>query len=441
MDPFAQQVVRYTPSSRIVSNHVSLPRTNHLELAGARRSNTPNEFTGKAFWDPRVGRETSSATYRGIWSDTGLDVPYNCRTGNCTFPPYQSLGVCTEHTDITGLLNRTCTSTPVPNSQATRTDCNYTLPNGMDYREQSRSDVKQADFSPSGRISVINRSNVADNNYGGYIFNFAGIFASRDAQNIRNEPWAVESMSFWCIKTYNTSIRDGVFNENVTSTQRNDSAPGFQPYPSGTDWKEYDKPKPFPPFVSEYPLSSPEPCLDLRDPRHPKKSLKNCTFSVSKPTWAAWAAFFPFFFDEHQADIILLMDNEGRSNMSYVQGIIDNLATALTSHVRSLGTGDPVYGDMRLTHTFVRVRWAWLAYPVALVLLSILFLVSTIIKSARCADQEVWKSSPLALLYHGFHTETRERLGPLNTLEEMERSSQQVRVTLRKDRVGWKLVD
>ncbi|KAI9721228.1 MAG: hypothetical protein M1812_002389 [Candelaria pacifica] len=437
MDPFAQQVIRYAPAPRVVSDHVSLPRTNYLQLAGARR-----EDTAKDVWIPGIGRETSSATYRGIWGDTGLHVPYICPTGNCTFPPYQSLGVCTKHTNITGLLNRTCSTTPVPSSQATSTECNYTLPNGMDFREISRSDRKQSDSVQSRKISITNRSNIADNNYGGYIFNFAGIFATWDTQNSWNEPWAVESMGYWCIKTYNTMIRDGVFIENITSTQRNNSAPGFQPYPPDADWKTYNGSNTFPPFVSGQPFASPEPCLDLRDPRHPKTSLRNCTYSVAENTWAAWAAFFPFFFQEHQADIGLLMDNGGHSNISYVRGIIDNLATSLTSHIRSLGTGIPVYGDMRSTHTFVRVQWVWLAYPIALVVFSIIFLISTIVKSAGCANQEVWKSSPLALLYHGFHTETRERLSSLNTLEEMEMNSQKVRVTLSKtDRIGWKLVN
>ena len=44
-----------------------------------------------------------------------------------------------------------------------------------------------------------------------------------------------------------------------------------------------------------------------------------------------------------------------------------------------------------------------------------------------------WKSSPLALLFHGLDKETQERYGQLDDLDEMDEKAKEVNVQLRRD--------
>lgn len=67
----------------------------------------------------------------------------------------------------------------------------------------------------------------------------------------------------------------------------------------------------------------------------------------------------------------------------------------------------------------------------------VLFLGATIYQSAA---QEVWKSSSLAVLFHGLGSETRTQLGALDNLDQMNQRAGQVTVQLRQTDGGWRLV-
>jgi hypothetical protein len=76
---------------------------------------------------------------------------------------------------------------------------------------------------------------------------------------------------------------------------------------------------------------------------------------------------------------------------------------------------------------FVSVRWAWLAMPLSLILFVTMFLVATIVKTSR-SRIGVWKSSPLALLFHGNFDggKEHERIGArvsVNTADAMQQAS------------------
>jgi hypothetical protein len=47
------------------------------------------------------------------------------------------------------------------------------------------------------------------------------------------------------------------------------------------------------------------------------------------------------------------------------------------------------------------VRWGWLALPIVLALLTFVVLVATVYFSSCKSDGFVWKSSSLAVLFHG----------------------------------------
>ncbi|KAF2772756.1 hypothetical protein EJ03DRAFT_348286 [Teratosphaeria nubilosa] len=67
----------------------------------------------------------------------------------------------------------------------------------------------------------------------------------------------------------------------------------------------------------------------------------------------------------------------------------------------------PAVGQVYDEKTCVSVRWAWIAYPSALLTCSLLFFSATMVESRPREDSGagICKSSPLALLYHGLRHE------------------------------------
>lgn len=78
---------------------------------------------------------------------------------------------------------------------------------------------------------------------------------------------------------------------------------------------------------------------------------------------------------------------------------VESVAVALTNYGLQT-TNDTVRGEAIAEESYVRVRWQWIILPAFLELASLLLLVSTIIHSRR-QHVPLWKSSILALIYHG----------------------------------------
>jgi hypothetical protein len=78
------------------------------------------------------------------------------------------------------------------------------------------------------------------------------------------------------------------------------------------------------------------------------------------------------------------------------------LATSMTEAIRAdAPDSDAVAGTMFVTRTIIHVRWAWLGLPLALVVLSSGLLVVVALQTHR-QKVPMWKSEPLALLWHDF---------------------------------------
>lgn len=80
---------------------------------------------------------------------------------------------------------------------------------------------------------------------------------------------------------------------------------------------------------------------------------------------------------------------------------IENLALSLTNDFRSNGESDDARYDGTAYTLHVKVVWAWLTLPVALVVLSLLYSGITIVRTARAAQRsgvEAWKGDVLNML-------------------------------------------
>jgi hypothetical protein len=99
---------------------------------------------------------------------------------------------------------------------------------------------------------------------------------------------------------------------------------------------------------------------------------------------------------------------------------LESVAAALTNY--GLATAnDTVQGDAFAEESHVHVRWQWIILPAFLELASLVLLILTIVHSRR-EDVPIWKSSVLALMYHGADelqdrgTLASERLSRMETI-------------------------
>jgi hypothetical protein len=122
--------------------------------------------------------------------------------------------------------------------------------------------------------------------------------------------------------------------------------------------------------------------------------------------------------------------------------IIQNLAKSMTTHIRSVDnskvtsesyaylniTADgPVKGTVYHLQVYVAIRWLWLAFPACLLIFTFLFFVLVVIQSAF-SGVAVWKSSPLAILFHGLSSSSVEQIQGATELADMEKHAKGMKV-------------
>lgn len=109
---------------------------------------------------------------------------------------------------------------------------------------------------------------------------------------------------------------------------------------------------------------------------------------------------------------------------------MENAAMALTNTIRQTSNATTVHGDVISNVIVIRVNWPWLIYPCALVLLMKLFMIATLIFSAEKSNI-VWKSSTLAVLFHGLRGWDRHALRA-NNIPDMEKAARKMSVKLER---------
>lgn len=98
--------------------------------------------------------------------------------------------------------------------------------------------------------------------------------------------------------------------------------------------------------------------------------------------------------------------NWGNVSFDRVNSTFWNVSQALDNHIRQDSVGkysDPALGQVNEEKTCIRIQWGWIAYPATLVVLALIFFLLMVWETRPVgATWDMWKSSPLALLYvHG----------------------------------------
>ena len=374
-------------------------------------------------------KPVKAAVYEGLFGDT-RGMTASCSTGNCTWPKFASLSVCSRCQNVT-----------------TSIDSLHTLPNGLSLAEKA-----SVNATTSIKLSEI-----------GYT------------------PWAILNMSvlghdaayecsvFWCVKEYDTVMIDGILYENEVTTWSNGTL-------------EYDRDES---TNSLTPACSYEQGLD----RNGLQGLalqsgschggvgccyinlyangsdaENMTFSVDFMTHYTLGSFLedslqgnitlpyqtsPVYTPDAMQSLVTLHGPVPKySNFTAAEDIVSNLTLVdvpelldnitKSVSVRFRQAVDPedkanrVVGSAYRNLPVIDFRRKWLIYPGFLLISAFSFLVATI-KMNSDDDINIWKSDPAAMLFVGLADEHRQKAKGQYHLSQLARQVGGTEVLLKED--------
>ena len=102
-----------------------------------------------------------------------------------------------------------------------------------------------------------------------------------------------------------------------------------------------------------------------------------------------------------------------------------------------LGKGNGAVYD--LTQPFYRIRWAWVAFPVALEVISTIYFLGIVVATKR-ARLPLWKNSSLAVMYHGIDPTQYQAGMAAEKISEMDAVAKRTKVRLVYTKLGYRLV-
>jgi hypothetical protein len=479
LDIFFQQIVAYPQGYTRAHDMIgTIPQAlTYRTLSGVRTQNGSIQlltYTVEMF-------KTTDAFFHGKGSIPKLQG--NCPTNNCTWDPYDTLAICSQCTDLSETLQWGCATEPAewlpdvylrdklyPNVTA----CGYwfkhestsVLMSGYVLNANgTRGDALSArifgltDPDPSSRRPIFGgtlrlghlRNPIADMLVAGTPDDVTGVYANKT-------PTLTECAFYWCVNTVQSSNYSGLYSETITNSVQlevsNDTWPWYTfPGRGGLFGNRY---------LSNYSLTLPGRAQSaLPDPAGKQSSHSDLSFNVynltalstmllmdeilpayvTAPNGSAgsgslrWLNGGLFYGDPPEAITMQFNPWLPPNNISQH---MENLATAMSVEVRNFqDSGVNVHqapGIAWKQDTLVQVRWAWISLPIAVLALSLVFLVSTVVISSRDRGEVgIWKTSIIAVLFNGLGDEVQQSIPPNCSMTETREKARHMKVKLMPD--------
>ncbi|EKG10176.1 hypothetical protein MPH_12776 [Macrophomina phaseolina MS6] len=423
LEPFTQQIIAY-PSRQV---------TPTFESASQRATRDLDFFEQVAM---------NGAVLEGIYFSQIASAAFNCTTSSCTWPtPFVSLGVCSACRDVTTLTNLTLrvdTGPLVPASNENwsfrTTSCTYSLNNTYTLStyiqtihfplENSRPAEDASEWTQIKMISPdvdewLGSFLERNRTYLATVLSYSTFFDQRQKRvpSVTPELLSPEIFAcglYWCGQVYNNvSVVNGTLR----------SAGVFASYDLGMMYHSDG---------SRVAIQTNRTRSDVfRVSEDDRASFPaNDTFTVSESAHIRLSDFFYQLFNITKLggneDFPVFPDIEqglyGISDAIFknknITKTFENIATAMTEQVRVSNSSFGVSGLAWSNETYVNVRWAWMTLPLAVLVMSAAHLACTIITNGA-RGQRIWKSSSLALLFHGLNRWSPDEL-KLENIQEME---------------------
>ena len=435
INPFTQQVATYQLAQVPSSQNSTLPV----------RFSYPNDLV----------LSFKAAAYNGLFgSGHNALTPY-CPSGNCTWAPYQTLAVCSQCVNVAGLIEYTRSDHQIQgcNPDDDNSSCLWSLPNGLALNDS-------VVLNTSGTLPPMMLDNVGQS-----LVNFSLL-----GYDEHNDQVATECSLYWCVNTYTAIVNNTIFTERLSSSWYNaTSTLPLANIPSADNL--YNLMDTSSGAVELYNITPPtgsgkaQPNVNLSIDEMEFDSLEIVgleDYLVSN-TLGILAWLGPLLSGNvtedfgRSTDVMDLFykgyaENPGSGlfvstvTISVVQDTFDRLAQSLTTWIRTsqnssfdLGMGEAVGVTWR-SETVVKVRWAWLALPCVLLAGTTIFL-GFIIMGTTKKHLGIWKSSSLALLFHGLEEGSGEVSEDLGHMVGMETTAEKTCVRLGHQGHGARLVE
>ncbi|KAK0102987.1 hypothetical protein ONS96_005600 [Cadophora gregata f. sp. sojae] len=427
MEPFTQQVVAYR-QREVVSG------TARVGKALAYDAGLSLDTLGSGLLiGPEWGMK--AAIYDGIFTPEKVqDLVPICSSGNCTFQPFDSLAFCSKCLDVS--QNVLINNPPAYPDDLTGTQqISYTIPGGgivgFSALFEEGNLVKGPAFVSTSVLpedlpkQVLNIQNPL---LALAILQFPHVRQRiEDGNYFSSLPVTHECALYVCVNTYNVSVTNGKANTTVLSSWTSDTGtPTVGAALVGMD-------------------GTPDAVLDPSD----EYSESNNTYRIpagslaNLKTWlnVSMQGSMNTSFSKVDRTQWVNDDIQALNKTTDWSFLMNALAKAMTAHIRNSGNPDAVSeveGVAYQNETYVHVQWVWLVLPAGLVATSTLFLCATMLKSKK-KSALAWKSSSLALLFHGLDG---VGAGTGEGLKEMKAVARKTRVILSRGEDGeWRLVN
>ncbi|KAK4505999.1 hypothetical protein PRZ48_003964 [Zasmidium cellare] len=429
VDPFTQQVLHYSDCNVLEeSGMATIPRTNFFAGGG------PHAGAGLI----SITSDEQAAINAGI-SAPGGHVDAQCPSGNCTYPPFSTIGYCSACEDISAAIQFEWLNYTDAYNESFRGIISY-IPDGasVSYVREA-----QSNFSTMS-ISLL------DNTYqflvGLPTNNSMEQSAAHPIDPITEQPPtgcndAATNGTWRCVLREDlikeTPQLPRIFGQDVngqymstlnasclTGDERDSLKGKGYTINSTTDWIPYNIS--FSP-ISDHPQAVMNNDSNVRD-FETKIKQRGCLFSTEiafatsltidylNSTWAGtlmgtWnmASYGIGLFQGPEMQQALY--NFGQFSFERTRSMFTNVSESLTNHMRTtpgfqgpdmFNQGLPATGSVYQDKTCLHVEWAWLTMPYALVLFTLVFFVGVMVSQRNLShDVRTWKSSPLPLIFHG----------------------------------------
>ncbi|CAE6995425.1 hypothetical protein P3342_000109 [Pyrenophora teres f. teres] len=404
---------------------------------------------------------------------TQATIPLLCPTSKCEWPDYQSLGICSACEDVSYLLDYSCirmkmdwirnsTGPGTEDTYPTGIACGYFL-NATSESPVLMSGYRVENFTNSsyGETLLMRTLPLVTNPtrealYGGSI-NFKHINyplmdalivsaadGTADSVYRKARPVAHECMLSWCVKTFRSSYAWGGYEEEVVETFMNTTQ---AQYPWSTERLSVDST--LIGFDNDITIVPPNIEHNIAGFGVSNDTFVNTVIvldevfpsliTVSNPLAERYVKIRTSFTDQ-------VMFREVRFNPwlapNNVTNHMERIAEAMTNTVRSdPNSHELIIGTAFSRETYVMVHWAWLTFPITMLLFSIVFLGATMVKTSqqKYSDIGTYKSSAIPTLMYGLPREIqRDFTTSAVSSRAFSRRSKKVRIRL-NPKQGWRV--
>ncbi|KAI0435838.1 hypothetical protein F4803DRAFT_276716 [Xylaria telfairii] len=445
IDPFAQQIVLYVDCSRASFNEHSLvARTNNYYAQGGHIGAGETDIDAPMAVAINTGMVNPPEHIQSL-------IATDCKSGNCTFGDFASIGVCRSCEDITSELRDITGPDGIQN---------ISLPGESEDKYGFPSIYLQYQYVFQTRAKIPIGSHLLDLR-----------IASRPGYNaIDAAPSAFHCSLMPCVRTYSSSISKNNLDEVVLS-----STPMGQNLNIGESDQDNHERAIFR-LVTSHTLrnGSEVDCVpsDKDGTGLTKVAQANVDAAPSDiigngvanaTAWYPEDCVWSFGQGSRYAILTTLMSEldgldmqltggvtvgpiaaknmwkNGTIDLGHISDYMQKLADVMTATMRNNGRGgrdDYARGQVLVNETCIKVRWAWLAYPTALVGLTILFLVIVMVQGPLGSSSRTWKSSILAPLFISMDETVYDTNHYDMSKYEMKELAEQIRTQLIRDPVG-----